>query len=59
MNYSLGKIYVLNTQGQLVLEHELTKEIPEEVISPLPSGVYFMIIRTGEKQYSKKLIKDQ
>lgn len=56
---STGRIYLKNSQGQLILEHELTKEIPEEVLSSLPAGVYFMMIRSGERQYSKKLVNDQ
>lgn len=56
LDYSV-KIYFQDSQGKLILENELTKEIPEEVISELAAGVYYLTIKNGEKLYFKKLVK--
>lgn len=56
---SKGKILVQNARGQLIFESELTPEITEEVLSELPVGVYFIVIRNGEKTYTKKLVIGQ
>jgi len=56
---SKGKIFLQNAQGQLIFECELSPEIPEEVISKLPAGVYFMMIQNGEKTHTKKLVIGQ
>ena len=54
-----SKIYILNSHGQLIHKQEQTEEIKAEVLNALEAGVYFIVVRSREKQIAKRLIRLQ
>jgi hypothetical protein len=54
---SKSKIYILNSQGQVIYEQEQTEEIQEEVLAKLAAGVYIVVVESEKKQVAKRLIR--
>lgn len=56
-----GKIIVRNTQGQALLTHSFKKESAKEEVAlqlnTLRPGIYWLEIRIGDKQETKRIIK--
>ena len=53
----IGDISLVNSNGQEILSNKLTGESSIKLsIEELPAGIYFIVVRTGVYQYSKKVV---
>ena len=53
---SSGEISIFDLQGQLLLSRQLSSDNQVD-LSSLPGGVHLVVVKTGNKSFSKKIIK--
>ena len=53
-----SQLSIINAQGEVIYKSEITNPKSEIDLSSQPSGIYIVSIKSGEKVYHQKLIKE-